>query len=149
MQDFERKLIDWWKKANGVEKVAVGNIRIVKEKLGLTGEKIISQGIYEGNFSEWRTKDGKTAYTLIYDPLWDTSQVVCWIVRGKRNHAQLLQMWETFASIFFHPQKFKGKKVCWECGREFTFFDIETHSDKPWEAFGERISFWEDGYCGC
>ena len=149
MTEFEKKLMEWWKKANGVVRAGVGDLSTVKEKFGLRDERVISEGMWEGNFSEWKTADGHYAYTFIYDPLHDTNEVVCWVVRGRRNHAQLVQMWRTFAKIFWRADELQGKKRCWECGREFTFFDIETHEEEPWRAFEERLDYWYDDYCGC
>ena len=148
LTEEERKLIEWWKKANGVSKVGVGGFHEVKKRMGLKDERVVSEGIWEGNFSEWKTPEGYYAYTLMYDPLWGDS-TVCWVVKGRRNHAQLIRMWRTFARVFFSSYELKGTKRCWECGREFTFYDIETHSEEPWRAFEERLEYWYDDYCGC
>ena len=42
-------------------------------------------------------------------------------------------------ALFGYPEEFK----CWECGKRTHFTEIDAKS------LQERISFWEDEYCGC
>jgi len=149
MTKAKERLIAWWKKANGVEKVAVGNICKIVEDFGLTDERELSTGIHDGNFSEWRTSDGKLAYSYLYDPLGDHDAAIVFFVRGRRNLAQLREMVETVMWVLWKSRELEGKKRCWECGREFTFVDIDTEATTPWEDWRERLDYWRDSYCGC
>ena len=149
---MDLKTVNAFKRAFGVEKVGTGNIKAIAKQLGLHSEKVLSSGALAGNFSEWRTVDDRWAYTFIPDPFGDHEYVFVLVFTRRRSEGFVREAFDTFGKSLRVAEEVERTptKVCWECGQQFSLWDIQTEPGLPArKAFAQRLDYWLDSYDGC
>lgn len=144
-----KKLIELYKKNAGVDNIGIGYFKEVCFAFGIPSEgwEEISSGIVQGNFDHLEF-NGFHYYSYVIDPLEDINIVMIFKTKEKKDHTQLVKMvnlWNDLQRV--DPTQVKR---CWECGKEFTFWDIRWKKDlPPLDALQRVVDDWFDNYDRC